>query len=787
MIQLGLKKVVDSPAWEWPKPAPAIPTALSAMTAGDDDVYIYYMLGNALYVYNTVTDGWMQAASAVGPTPATTLAIKYKKTGSYYGRAVAGGANTITGAFFYGKRLKGETIRIVAGAGAGQVRTITDVADPVAVDYMCCTTANGTTFTDSAKAYAFNAYAGYQVRIVAGTGIGQTRQILYNNATAVTVSDALYAHSAPMLPWGAVWAVNPATAAPASVAVIESCVATVDTPWATQPDNTSIFEVQSGSIWSMNSATAGDYSYFMKYCIAGDYWEQKTNPKGFLPAALGTDWCLERIGASVLDASRDSGTASSGSATTLADTAKTWVANRHVNRRVTITGGAGIGQQRTILSNTPTALTVARPWAVAPDNTSTYEIWPDGDKMYLHGSALAMLAQYSVEIDAWALARIRDFGICATLTATDASGVVIPIAESNGITRSGATATVTCAWPHGLKTGKSVTIAGAVQADYNITAAVTVTSATVFTYTVANSPATPATVTTGFSATVVVDGSKNWTINEHAGRLFYLPTQSTFQKITSNTAKTLTLSKAITQPTAAASGKYLIMDPKAFGGNDTGTLNTSGYGVPSAGSTTVLTDSSKAWTVNKFAGKTFRIIAGTGINQQTVVNSNTATALSYTAITTAPAADSMYAVFDDLPPGAGVALHWAYNTSDPLTCGRYIFRIRGGGTTTIDRYDIITETWDLMFTYPSGETYTTGTASVYDGGDRIYIQKDNTGRVYYYDVVQNLLVPAPQTPYLQSTVILGKRMEIIQSPDGAKFLYYMRNSDVIWYRTMLFG
>ena len=63
------------------------------------------------------------------------------------------------------------------------------------------------------------------------------------------------------------------------------------------------------------------------------------------------------------------------------------------------------------------------------------------------------------------------------------------------ITRSGTTATVTTTNQHGLATGDSVTISGADQADYNITATVTVTSGTIFTYTVAGSPTTPATGT----------------------------------------------------------------------------------------------------------------------------------------------------------------------------------------------------------------------------------------------------------------------------------------------------
>lgn len=63
------------------------------------------------------------------------------------------------------------------------------------------------------------------------------------------------------------------------------------------------------------------------------------------------------------------------------------------------------------------------------------------------------------------------------------------------ITRSGSTATVTTGAAHGLSTGDSALIAGAAQADYNIEAVVSVVDSTHFTYTVANSPTTPATGT----------------------------------------------------------------------------------------------------------------------------------------------------------------------------------------------------------------------------------------------------------------------------------------------------
>jgi hypothetical protein len=76
--------------------------------------------------------------------------------------------------------------------------------------------------------------------------------------------------------------------------------------------------------------------------------------------------------------STDFGTATSVAAIgafTLADTSKSWDTNVWAKYIVRITAGAGIGQVRTIASNTATVLTVTTAWAVALAITSKYEIF----------------------------------------------------------------------------------------------------------------------------------------------------------------------------------------------------------------------------------------------------------------------------------------------------------------------------------------------------------------------------------------------------------------------------
>lgn len=100
-------------------------------------------------------------------------------------------------------------------------------------------------------------------------------------------------------------------------------------------------------------------------------------------------------------------------------------------------------------------------------------------------------------------------------TSTWTISPVKPAALSvSSITRSSTTATVTTAAAHGLSTGDWVTIAGASDSDYNITAQITVTTTTAFTYTVAGSPDTPATGTITYCAGL---GKDNESILSAAG------------------------------------------------------------------------------------------------------------------------------------------------------------------------------------------------------------------------------------------------------------------------------
>lgn len=78
-----------------------------------------------------------------------------------------------------------------------------------------------------------------------------------------------------------------------------------------------------------------------------------------------------------------SGTVTSATSTTLTDNTKSWPTDHLRNLQVTITGGTGSGQTRTISSHTGTTMTLSSAWTTTPDTTSTYVV-ADDSRTALH-------------------------------------------------------------------------------------------------------------------------------------------------------------------------------------------------------------------------------------------------------------------------------------------------------------------------------------------------------------------------------------------------------------------
>jgi len=154
-----------------------------------------------------------------------------------------------------------------------------------------------------------------------------------------------------------------------------------------------VFQLFSGSLWV---ATAGAIGFGV-YDRATNAWTARSVTG--LPA-WGTDAQL----VSTIGSAKEfaTGTATAGGATTLTNSAKTWGTNMWANYQVRIKSGTGVGQIRTIASNTGTVLTVSAAWAVNPDATSVYAIEGNSDYMYLLGNNAVTLYRYTVSTNTWA-------------------------------------------------------------------------------------------------------------------------------------------------------------------------------------------------------------------------------------------------------------------------------------------------------------------------------------------------------------------------------------------------
>lgn len=145
----NLKKVIDLPIFELCSQAPTATQAVSATTAADEDPrYVYYLTGALFYRYDSEKDVWQQLASPM-LTPATGVAMKMSSYNGYRGNCLGATINTMKVAGLSGDILKGQTIKITAGLGIGQERTITNVSSTTIHDQGIATTANANLITDT--------------------------------------------------------------------------------------------------------------------------------------------------------------------------------------------------------------------------------------------------------------------------------------------------------------------------------------------------------------------------------------------------------------------------------------------------------------------------------------------------------------------------------------------------------------------------------------------------------------------------------------------------------------
>jgi hypothetical protein len=478
----------------------------------------------------------------------------------------------------------------------------------------------------------------------------------------------------------------------------------------------------------------------------------------------------------------DAGTATSGASTTITDSAKAWTTNQWTNYVVRILYGTGIGQTRVIASNTATALTVQLAWTTNPDSTSVFAIQANPDTLYMVSGGNAAILMHNMDSQVATFGRQIDWGIARGASATVGGLQPIAIASATWVAN---VATITTAHTHQFKVGDSVTVAGITTTTaLNTTATITaVASATTFTYSVTGSGSP---TVTAQSTTTLTDATKNWTVNEHAGRLVYMNTGAITAasgntagqvvRIASNTANTLTFAATVTSPSNGVS-RYSIARGNAIGALDFGVAT-------GTQSVTTIQDTTKTWAVNIYAGRRVRVLTSGG-PIEVIIASNTSNTLTVSTITLPVTLVTQYVILEGNAKGLGTSANWAFGTSKASYRGRYMFILRGGATYGFERIDLTTDRITAINTSPLTETLTTGSMTAYDGEDRIYFHKDATQRLYSLDVVTGKVNGASMYPYAAPTAVIGNRMEIFTTKDGLKYLWLNRASFAECFRCLL--
>jgi len=156
--------------------------------------------------------------------------------------------------------------------------------------------------------------------------------------------------------------------------------------------NTNTFKIDSGVYYVLNAYTAVAAGVFRSYDIITGTLTSLTTTG--LPAAWGTDGRI--VGTPSYVGTYVNGTATAGAATTLTDSTKSFTVNGIANYQIRITAGTGVGQVRSISSNTATVITVSAAWTTNPDATSQYVIEGNDDFLYLLGNAAVTMYRYSI-------------------------------------------------------------------------------------------------------------------------------------------------------------------------------------------------------------------------------------------------------------------------------------------------------------------------------------------------------------------------------------------------------
>jgi hypothetical protein len=636
--------MVDLPEWTTINQVPVASSALSAMTTKEEgnDRFLYYVASGLFYRLDTWADTYQQLAT---PPLAPTIGadMVYSKRRGYHQRVLAATSTTVTLPGLRNGLLNNESLLVLSGTGAGQERVLT-FAYETTHDAGVVTTASTLLIADSLKKWAINQWVGYLVGITYGTNATQYKKVLYNDATQLFFSDA---NLQPHEPWNnqPFNAIAP-YALPVAGSHYQIMSSTYNVPaWDVVPDSSSYTVAQTGGIYLFSSAAAAPFMSLQYYDVAHDVWQTKTVSQSLALAVLSTDFCIERTGKIGTALATKIG-AVTGTVRTLADAGQALSPGAWDNHRLVITGGTGMGQTRRIVWNTATTFTVSKNWDVNPDSTSTYEVWPDYNRIYMLGNANSSLLAYDTENDIWSQGAYFDDGIVNAIAATQSgwasvgvtSGtrIALGIQSINAAPTAGGTLysvgdTLTCA----VGGAGAQVIVTSIGSGGVVTGLALVNAGTGTGYTVGTGKATTGGTGTGCTINVTAVGP---TANIVCATAAWFKRGDTvrFSGCTDAAWNANYVITGVSQISAATI---------TFSVNTTAAAN---MATALALSATVLTDSTKSWVVNEHVGRILHnMLPGTGpaAGIRWIV-SNTANTIT-TASGTAPVAGTgKYVIYD---------------------------------------------------------------------------------------------------------------------------------------------
>jgi hypothetical protein len=388
--------VLDRKEWQMMTPAPVNTAAGSFVIAAgsgyrDNAMYVNNATVQLLYSHNE--DAWLQIPSGAlagtfgaGACGAyTPWSITYTANGgSTTTVTVAAATHNITG------ECRGDTIEFIsAGAATGQRRKITAISNQAGAGTVTMQL-DSPVATAILNGHTFRTTSGRFFVMSAGTTAAGSWKAFDVSTRAWQAS--LVTTNLPAT-WGtdgkAVSTARIATVLANGTATSGSTTTIVDTAqnWETDQFRGFYVLIVDGTGEGQCAKITGNTSTTLTV------QDSKTGAALAVAPAASSVYQIRSIDTLA------SGVATSGSATTLVNSAKAWTANQWTNYQLRIVSGTGAGQIKTIVSNTATTLTIGS--GATLDSTSVYEIEPCEDYIYLAGNNAVTMYRYSISANTW--------------------------------------------------------------------------------------------------------------------------------------------------------------------------------------------------------------------------------------------------------------------------------------------------------------------------------------------------------------------------------------------------